>query len=455
MAKDAQVPKQEQTLTSSKKLVFDAAGFERDIKKAKDATQPSEDEETRHLAKLELWTMIMALIGLPLMIRGVLSPLSMVLLGYYRYGKFAILAHHNLHGGFGRERRGWYAQGFYRRMVDWLDWILPEAWIVEHNKIHHYKLNEDSDPDYVQRNSEIVQVLPGWPLRYFMVVVNAVVWKWAYYASNTLKLLHKNKPGAPTAKEMDKPFTLSEIVTDLFRYMFTDKAKFKWFLNYVTDFIFRVMGPPLILNFVLIPGCAFALARLTGGDAWYAYAMAVLNFMGAELVNNVHSFATIVTNHAGCDLWHFEEPCPAGGAEFILRSTLGSSAYHAGNDFVDYFHGFLNYQCEHHSFPELSPLHYQRLHPQFKKVCAKYGVPYVQEPVWTRVRKTADIVTGWSKHKEMPGQAIDHFELFVTEDFVRTQTAAEGSDSDNNDLQPKSGISRQVSPGLGFLKALA
>jgi len=398
------------------KTIFDADGFERDIKQARDSTKPSEDEEVAHLAKLELWTTILGVVGLPLMLRGVVSPLAMICLGYYRYAKFAILAHHNLHGGYGTRRRGWYAQGFYRRMIDWLDWILPEAWIVEHNKEHHYKLNEDEDPDYVQRNTELVRMFPTWPLRYFFVFFNAVVWKWAYYASNTLKLLHKDRKGAPAKKVLDRPFTLIEIVIQMGKCR--TWSNLAWFFVYVPDFIFRCMGPPLVMNFVVIPMIAFGLARLTGGDAWNAFAMAIVNFMGAEMVNNVHSFATIATNHSGEDLWHFQEPCKADCAEFYLRAILGSSAYHAGTDAIDYFHGFLNYQGEHHAFPSLSPLHYQRLHPKFKAVCAKYGVPYVQEPVWTRVRKTADIATGATKHKEMPGQACHHPELFVVDSMV-------------------------------------
>ena len=30
----------------------------------------------------------------------------------------------------------------YRRCVDWLDWMLVEAWNVEHNNLHHYCLGE-------------------------------------------------------------------------------------------------------------------------------------------------------------------------------------------------------------------------------------------------------------------------------------------------------------------------
>jgi len=401
---------EEQVKAEAAKL-FDVAGFEEEIRKARDDTRPSHEEEMQHLAKLELWTTILGAVGCVCMVRGVLSPISMIALGYYRYAKFAILAHHSLHGGWGIHRRGWFAQGIYRRMVDWLDWIFPDAWVIEHNKVHHYRLNEDADPDYVQRNTELVRKFPTWPVRYAMVGVNAAIWKWAYYASNTLKILHAHKPGAPAPEVLDQPLTLN----DLMLQMLTCRSwsTLQWYLRFTADFIFRVMGPPLVWNFVFIPMCAYVIGQLTTGSGWHFFTMAVVNFLGAELVNNVHAFCTIVTNHAGVDLWHFDEPCRADCGEFYLRATLGSAAYHAGTDLIDYFHGFLNYQCEHHAFPALSPLHYQRLHPRFKAVCAKYGVPYVQEPFWVRTKKTADIITGAAVHKEMQGQASHHPEMWI------------------------------------------
>lgn len=382
---------------------FDAAEFEKDLKAARDASRPSPAEEENHLARLELWTTLLGLAGLVLAVRGTISPIAMVLLGYYKYGKFAILAHHSLHGGWGLARRGWFAHGLYRRVVDWLDWIFPMAWIVEHNKVHHYYLNEDEDPDFVERNTAAVQDYDI-PLfaKYAIVAVQAVIWKWWYYASNTLKTLHAHKPGAPSKELMDDAITMNTLVYKLFD---------PWHRVVAFDFAFRVMGPTFLLNFVCIPVLAGVLQG-RGGMLPFCW-LTWINIAGAEAVTNVHAFCTIVTNHAGSDLWHFTGSCKADTAEFYIRAILGSSAYPAGNDFIDYFHGYLNYQCEHHAFPSISPLHCQRLHPLFKGVCAKHGVPYVQENIITRTRKTADIIVGTAKHKRLVGQCIDQPEMWM------------------------------------------
>ncbi|MFT5434070.1 MAG: fatty acid desaturase, partial [Myxococcota bacterium] len=53
-----------------------------------------------------------------------------------------------------------------------------------------------------------------------------------------------------------------------------------------------------------------------------------------------------------------------------------------------------NYQIEHHVWPDLSMLQYQRVQPSLKALCEEFGVPYAQESVFKRLRKTLDIMTG-------------------------------------------------------------
>ena len=63
-------------------------------------------------------------------------------------------------------------------------------------------------------------------------------------------------------------------------------------------------------------------------------------------------------------------------------------------DLNDLMHGWLNYQIEHHVWPDLSMLSYQKAAPELRAICEKYGVPYVQESVFKRLKKTADVMVG-------------------------------------------------------------
>lgn len=88
----------------------------------------------------------------------------------------------------------------------------------------------------------------------------------------------------------------------------------------------------------------------------------------AEILTNLHSFSIIVPNHAGRDIYKFHTPVLARSDEFYLRAVIGSTNFHTGSDFgepgsfmancVDFAHGWLNYQIEHHMFPDLSMLQY-------------------------------------------------------------------------------------------------
>jgi hypothetical protein len=55
-------------------------------------------------------------------------------------------------------------------------------------------------------------------------------------------------------------------------------------------------------------------------------------------------------------------------------------------------------------WPDLSMLSYQKAAPQLKAICEKYGVPYVQESVFTRLRKTVDIMVGKTSMRPFPTQ---------------------------------------------------
>ena len=57
----------------------------------------------------------------------------------------------------------------------WTDWMLPEAWDVEHNHLHHYALGEEGDPDLVERNIKIIRGEAGVHLPMFIRYIATTV----------------------------------------------------------------------------------------------------------------------------------------------------------------------------------------------------------------------------------------------------------------------------------------
>merc|ERR1712118_114338 len=169
------------------------------------------------------------------------------------------------------------------------------------------------------------------------------------------------------------------------------------------DFFQRCMGPYLALRFFALPA---PLLLINPALYWAA----VTNLALSDVLSNIHSFIIIATNHCGDDMYKFVNSCAPRSGTFYMRAITSSANFRTSNgidkdgkarkvhgfraDVNDFFHGWLNYQIEHHSFPQLSMLSYQKSAPQLRAICNKYGVPYVQENVFRRLKKTADIMVG-------------------------------------------------------------
>ncbi len=349
----------------------DVEGFLRDVRALRAEIDASVSEaDLAHLRRIERWGRTATVIGLATC-WVVPNPLSAVALCLGRSTRW-LLMHHVGHRGYDRvpgapaERTSKsFAKG-RRRFLDWFDWILPEAWVYEHNVLHHSHTGEDADPDLLERNAEGTLRDPNRPLalRYLQLALLAITWRASYYAPETLaSLRRKRRPDGPLTREEWREVLLSGYA-----------PYFAW-------------------NFVLLPALFLPLG------AWAAFS-ALCNSLMAEVLSNFHTFLVVGPNHTGEDLYRFDSS-PEGRGERYLAQVIGSANYRTGGDLNDYLHLWLNYQIEHHVFPDLSMLQYQRVQPKVRALCEKYGIPYVQESVWTRARKMVDIVVGKSSMRRI------------------------------------------------------
>mmetsp|Transcript_34207 Transcript_34207/g.87475 ORF Transcript_34207/g.87475 Transcript_34207/m.87475 type:complete len:490 (-) Transcript_34207:224-1693(-) len=369
------------------------------------------EDDVAHLKTVMRWTNVLWWTGLVMAPFTVLAaiPISTAIMG-----RWTMVGHHVCHGGYnaqqsengkitGRFHRRSFALGLKRRMYDWLDWMKPEAWDVEHNNLHHYKLGESGDPDLVERNLENTvraQKDMGVPnfLRVAQVLPLFFIWKWYYYAPNTLKELEKWNATKAENRGLEKPQqNWAHLGENAASVLSTVQGVAQGKLGMAID-LAKCLLPYGVVMFGVIPGAAYALLGAQAGIT------TLTTMVVAELLTNLHSFAVIATNHAGEDIYKFETPVKVKTDEFYLRAVIGSTNFHTGSDFgepgsfkanlVDFSQGWLNYQIEHHMWADMSMLSYQKAAPRVRAICEKYGVPYVQEPVWTRVKKTVDIMTG-------------------------------------------------------------
>ena len=330
-------------------------------------------DDVAHLKKIERWGRTCSLLGYGTAWLAP-NPLSAMLISQGLLTRW-LLMHHISHRGYDRVDglpeaytskrfgRGW------RRMVDWMDWILPEAWHEEHDFLHHYNLGEDKDPDLLERNAAWMKEkdLPPW-LRKIMIGGLATSWKWFYYAPSTLDALRQARSRRTNTTDQGPASLLNPL---------SSGGRELWK---------RSILPHAAWRFGAIPALYAPLGPM-------AVTNVLLNSLGAELINNLHSFLIIGPNHTGDDLYRFDEPI-SSREEFYLRQIVGSANYQTGSDGGDWLQMWLNYQIEHHIWPDLTMLQYQKAQPRVQALCQRLGIPYVQQSVFRRFVKMWDVLTG-------------------------------------------------------------
>lgn len=301
-------------------------------------------EDVEHLNKILRWRNIAGIVGLAT-VWTTPNPLTILALSTWTYASWTMVAHHTCHGGYNRVDAGKYnsrgfALGPARRLIDWLDWMKPEAWNVEHNRLHHYRLNEDYDPDLVQRNLSFLRDMKiPMIFKYATVAFFLPIWKWFYYASNTYKELCVQE-WKQSGKELPEHFDETEAVTVM--TLFGAQGREYDALRKVcspSKFLLQVLGPVLGARIIGVPALVFAV---TSNPMMAAYA--AINLVAADLLTNIHGFITIVTNHAGSDLYTFKDAVKPRSPAFYVRQIVGSANYDLGDDLTDFSHGWLNYR---------------------------------------------------------------------------------------------------------------
>ena len=341
-----------------------------------DAYASISEEDYRHLRKTEWYGRIAAIIGyatawiIP-------NPVSVIGLSLAQFTRW-LLAHHILHKGYDRVPNipkrytsKYFARGG-RRFIDWFDWLHPDAWDYEHNILHHYYTGEDIDPDVVERNAELLRGLRlPMPIKYLLAVLVGLTWKYTYYAPSTISTLQ-----ADSVKRKKKE--------DISHLTFNQCFNFKD--PHVRRLWLECYFPYGLVHFVVIPLLFYPLG-------WFAVGSVLINKVLAECLTNFHTYVVILPNHTADDVYRYDFHYNTK-AEFYITQVMGSVNYACGDEITDYMHIYLNYQIEHHLFPDLTMLGYRRVQPRVKAVCEKYGIPYLQESVFKRFKKMLDISVG-------------------------------------------------------------
>ncbi|MFF7970690.1 fatty acid desaturase [Streptomyces sp. NPDC007905] len=109
----------------------------------------------------------------------------------------------------------------------------------------------------------------------------------------------------------------------------------------------------------------------------------LLGNLTANGLRNIWAHTVIFCGHFPSDVRTFTEDDIDGESrgQWYLRQIQGSADF-GGGFVLHVLSGNLGHQIEHHLFPDLPSNRYAEIAPRVRRLCEKYGVPYVTGPLW-------------------------------------------------------------------------
>lgn len=231
--------------------------------------------------------------------------------------------------------------------------VSSSNWINQHNKLHHTYTNilgHDEDVD----GKGLFRFTPDAPYKnryrfqhvYWTVFYGFLTFSWFFADAAAYKKyrrigLNKNT-GSKKAKE----------ITGLIFFKLV-------FISYM-----------LVLPFVFIDA------------AWWQVAIGILTieFITGMILSLVFQMAHVVDKF---DLSNHDKFDGVSKDEWTVHQLKNTFNFAVNNKLVTWFCGGLNYQIEHHLFPNISHAHYPNLYKIVKETAAKYEISYQEFNTFT------------------------------------------------------------------------
>ncbi|MFP4470955.1 MAG: fatty acid desaturase family protein [Bacteroidales bacterium] len=291
------------------------------------------------------------LLPFALMMTGIITSLPLILTGWLLMGAGMagigmVLMHDANHGALSENQK------LNKLMGKSLYFLggFPATWKYQHNTLHHGFTNieghdEDIDPVGILRLS------PHKPV--YRINRYQQWYAWFLYGLMTLtwitskdfqQLIRYHRENAP----LDGHNKFGRLMTDLI----------------VSKFLYYAIF--LIAPIILLP------------IAWY---WTVLFFVAMHFTAGLILGAVFQTAHV-MPTSEYPLPDEDGNMDnnWAIHQMQTTTNFAPDNRLLTWLIGGLNFQVEHHLFPNISHVHYKKLSPMVKAAALKYGVPYHVQP---------------------------------------------------------------------------
>ncbi len=268
--------------------------------------------------------------------------ISFILMGFGMAGIGMALMHDANHGTYSKNRKvnKWLSKSLY------LLGGFPPNWRHQHNTMHHGYTNidghdEDIDPTGILRFS------PHKPL--YKIHRFQQWYAWLLYGLMTISWV--------TAKDFTK----------LWHYKKKNVAlsRGKTYRQLLVDLIIAKVF--YFTLFLVIPLIVLPLAWY-----WIVLLFLAMHFVSGVILSTVFQTAHVMPTSA------YPLPDEKGNLEnnWAIHQLLTTSDFSPKNKVLSWLIGGLNFQVEHHLFPNISHVHYRHLSHLVKTTAQKYNLPY-------------------------------------------------------------------------------
>jgi linoleoyl-CoA desaturase len=230
----------------------------------------------------------------------------------------------------------------------------PANWKHQHNTLHHGYTNIEGHDEDISPVG-ILRISPHKPLKKFHRFQH--LYAWFFYSLMTLLWI--------TSKDF----------VQLERY----RKKGAFLSN---TYSYRQLRLLLIGAKVLYYAVFVGIPLLTLPFAWY---WIIVFFLSMHLTAG---FILTVVFQAAHVVPTSDYPLPDGEGHiennWAVHQLLTTSNFAPNNRLLSWFLGGLNYQVEHHLFPNISHVHYRNISNLVKAAAHKYSLPYYVQPGFLR-----------------------------------------------------------------------
>lgn len=221
-----------------------------------------------------------------------------------------------------------------------------DMWCIQHNVLHHTftninGLDEDIDP------SPVLRFNPNKPL--YKIHRFQHIYAWFFYSLMTIFwMISKDWQALARYKKKDLIKSTGKSTGGIAVYMVFSKLFYYFY--------------------------SIALPILFSGLAWWIVVLGwvVMHAVAGFLMAIIFQPAHVLEHH----LFHDGVEEPSLDTERLQHQLQTSSNFGVKSRLLTWLCGGLNFQIEHHLFPNMCHVHYRKIAPIVKKTAKEFGLPY-------------------------------------------------------------------------------